>query len=210
PLTLCDGRPGGGPPIGPARASVGAGVPQCGSFWAAQVAVVAAGGVVRRNPRGREIGVARKIALNEAGRAHPMYAGKAAVFDACCTHVDAVETLPPGAVALASNAMAPVQAVAVTFGGGSFWAPQYHLEFDLFELSKLMASRADLLVAEGFFADRAAADRYCAGLAALHREPGRADLRYQLGIDDDVLDEAVRLAELRNWIERLVVPSRRR
>ncbi|RHY47253.1 hypothetical protein DYB26_003067 [Aphanomyces astaci] len=37
------------------------GVPQYGSCWAAQIAVVAAGGVVSKNPRGREMGLARKF-----------------------------------------------------------------------------------------------------------------------------------------------------
>lgn len=193
-----------------ARAAFEAGPPQFGSCWAAQVATVAAGGHVRRNPRGREIGVARKIRLTEAGRGHPMYAGKAAAFDACCSHVDEIDVVPEGAVVLASNAMAPVQAIALRWRGGAFWAPQYHPEFDLFELARLLQSRAELLVAEGFFADRAAAERYVADLDALHREPARGDLRYALAIDDDVLDDRVRLAELRNWIERLVVPGLQR
>jgi GMP synthase (glutamine-hydrolysing) len=174
------------------------------------VAATAAGGHVRRNPRGREIGIARKIRLNEVGRGHPMYDGKAAAFDACCTHVDEIEAVPDGAVVLAANAMAPVQAIAVRWRGGEFWAPQYHPEFDLFELARLMQGRADMLIAEGFFADRSAAESYVAGLDALHREPSRSDLRYALAIDDDVLDGTIRLAELRNWIERLVVSSLRR
>src|SRR6266403_1796200 len=63
-------------------ADPGAKVPSFGSCWAAQMAVVAAGGMVRANPRGREMGIARKIALTPEGRGHPLYAGKGAVFDA--------------------------------------------------------------------------------------------------------------------------------
>jgi GMP synthase (glutamine-hydrolysing) len=193
-----------------ARAVFESRTPQFGSCWAAQIAVTAAGGGVRRNPRGREIGIARKIALNAAGRAHPMYEGKADVFDACCTHVDEIDVLPQGATVLAANAMAPVQAVAVRHAGGAFWAPQYHPEFDLFELARLIPSRSEALVAEGFFADSAAVGDYAARLDALHQDPSRTDLRYALAIDGDVLDEANRLVELRNWILRLVVPSLRR
>ena len=47
-----------------------------GDFGGATVVTVAAGGVVRANPKGREIGVGRRIALTRAGRDHPMYAGK--------------------------------------------------------------------------------------------------------------------------------------
>lgn len=209
-LNVYDGTPDVARQIELARACFEAGVPQFGSCWAAQVAATAAGGHVRRNPRGREIGIARKIRLTAAGRGHPLYDGKAAAFDACCTHVDVIDVVPDGAEVLASNAMAEVQAIAVTWRGGAFWAPQYHPEFDLFELARLMQNRADLLVAEGFFADRAAAERYVAALDALHREPSRGDLRYALAIDDDVLDERIRFAEIRNWIERLVAPRLRR
>jgi len=55
-----------------ARAAFAARVPSFGSCWAAQIAVVAAGGIVRANPRGREMGIARKIALTPEGRGHPM------------------------------------------------------------------------------------------------------------------------------------------
>src|SRR5262249_28033888 len=46
------------------------------SCWGLQVAVTAAGGRVRRNPRGREFGVARRIELGEAGGRHGEVTGK--------------------------------------------------------------------------------------------------------------------------------------
>ena len=58
------------------------GIPTFGSCWGLQVAVVAAGGEVGPNPRGREVAFARKITLNEAGRVHPMHAGRPLAFDA--------------------------------------------------------------------------------------------------------------------------------
>ena len=58
-----------------ARTVFAAGVPVWGSCWGLQLAAVALGGVVRRNPRGRELGIARRIRLTEAGRAHPPSAG---------------------------------------------------------------------------------------------------------------------------------------
>ncbi len=45
-----------------------------GHTLSTQIAVAAAGGVCARNPRGREMGIARKIALTPEGRAHPMCA----------------------------------------------------------------------------------------------------------------------------------------
>lgn len=46
-------------------------VPFFGSCWGLQVAAVAAGGEVHKNPRGREFGFARRIAPNAEGLATP-------------------------------------------------------------------------------------------------------------------------------------------
>ncbi|MCP5367090.1 MAG: type 1 glutamine amidotransferase [Hyphomicrobiales bacterium] len=190
-----------------ARAAFAAGVPSFGSCWAAQIAVVAAGGIVQANPRGREMGVARKIALSTAGRGHPMYEGKAAVFDAFISHVDEITHLPPGAVCLAGNAFSSIQAVTVTHQGGTFWAVQYHPEYDLREMARLTHCRTKKLVELGFFADADAAADYVNLLETLHQDPSRQDLAWLLGIDDDILNEDVKRLEVRNWLERLVIPT---
>ena len=67
--------------------------------WGLQVVVTAAGGSVRKNPKGREIGFGRGIRLTEAGRKHPMYIGKLDVFNAPTVHLDEVDMLPPGSTA---------------------------------------------------------------------------------------------------------------
>ncbi|MGH7123365.1 MAG: type 1 glutamine amidotransferase, partial [Stellaceae bacterium] len=206
-LTIYDDDPRVGPQIELARAAFRARVPSFGSCWAAQMAVVAAGGMVRANPRGREMGIARKIALTPEGRGHPLYAGKGAVFDAFISHVDEITHLPPGAVLLASNAFTHIQAVSVVNQGGVFWGLQYHPEYDLRELARLTWCRLDKLVKLGFFRDRAAGEDYVRMLETLHQDPGRKDIAWLLGIDEDVTNEDVRLAEVRNWIDRLVIPT---
>ena len=50
-----------------ARAVYKSGTPFFGSCWGLQVATVAAGGSVRQNPRGREVGIARDLTLTSAG-----------------------------------------------------------------------------------------------------------------------------------------------
>ncbi|MFQ5763642.1 MAG: type 1 glutamine amidotransferase [Rhodospirillales bacterium] len=189
------------------RAIYKAGVPSFGSCWAAQIAVVAAGGKCAANPRGREMGIARKIALTPEGRAHPLYEGKASVFDGFISHYDEVTELPTGAVRLAGNAFTRVQAVAVDHEGGRFWGLQYHPEYDLGEMARLVWCRIDKLIADGFFADRTAAERYVAEMEALHADPGRADIAWRLGVDEDVMDTRIRRAEVRNWITHLVTPT---
>ena len=143
-----------------AKAAFRARVPSFGSCWAAQIAIVAAGGIVRANPLGREMGIARKISLTPEGRGHPMYAGKASVFDAFISHVDEVTHLSSGAVSLAGNPFTRIQAVSVTHDGGQFWALQYHPEYDLHEMARLTSCRTDKLVKLGFFKDREATSTY--------------------------------------------------
>ena len=189
------------------RAGFDAKVPSFGSCWAAQIAIVAAGGIVSANPRGREMGIARKIALTPEGRGHPLYAGKPSVFDAFISHDDEITHLPPGAVLLASNAFSHVQAVSVVHRGGIFWGLQYHPEYDLREMARLAWCRIEKLTERNFFKDRAAAEDYVRMLETLHQDPTRKDLAWLLGIDDDVINADVRTIEVRNWLEALVLPT---
>jgi GMP synthase (glutamine-hydrolysing) len=209
-LTIYDDDPRVHAQLELARNAYALGIPSLGSCWAIQIAVVAAGGHVAAHPHGREMGLARKIALTPEGRAHPLYTGKPSVFDAFISHVDEVTHLPPGAVVLAGNAYTRVQAATVHHGRGVFWGLQYHPEYDLHEMARLTFCRIDKLVKGGFFRDREQALAHVALLEALHQEPTRKDLAWALGIDSDVLDFDVRTREVRNWIEQLVLPTRQR
>ncbi len=189
------------------RAAFDAGVPSFGSCWALQIAVVAAGGVCRANPRGREMGIARKVYLTPEGRAHPMYAGKPTVFDAFISHVDEVTHLPSGAVLLASNQFTHIQAACVTLGTGIFWGLQYHPEYDLHEMARLIYCRRAKLTNLGFFRDEDQALAYVDQLEVLHQDPSRYDIAWALGLDDDVMRPEVRQCEVGNWISQQVLPA---
>jgi GMP synthase (glutamine-hydrolysing) len=190
-----------------ARAGFEAGVPMFGSCWGLQVAATAAGGEVRANPRGRELGIARRIALAPAGAAHPMFEGKPAFFDAIAVHLDEVVTLPPGTTVLASNAMSQVQAAEIVRGKGRFWGVQYHPEYDLNEIATVMLRYGVKLVDEGFFAELPALERFVKDCRALDEDPaGRRDLAWLYGFGPDVIDPALRRRELSNWLERVVAP----
>ena len=182
-----------------------AGLPIFGSCWGLQIAAIAAGGEVAFNPKGREVGFARKILLNEAGRAHPMFNGKAAVFDAPCIHYDEVIRLPESATLLASNAHSEIQAAVIPLGRSEVWAVQYHPEFDIGQLVQLYTLYAEDMVAQGFFADMAELVAYREKLATLAADPSDAGLAWQLGVDDDVLDDRTRRAEILAWIEAKVL-----
>ncbi len=189
-----------------ARAIMEAGVPFFGSCWALQVAVAAAGGGVKSSPRGRELGIARKIALTAAGQAHSLYEGKSRVFDSIAIHFDEITHLPPGAEVLATNNHSRVQALTLPYKGGHFTGVQYHPEYDLPQIARLIGRDAKHVVEMGFFAGEDAAKTYRDQLEALHRDPGRQDLAWLLGIDADILDEGIRYREILNWIKLTVLP----
>lgn len=181
------------------------GLPIFGSCWGLQIAVMAAGGLVEYNPKGREVGFARKILVNEVGVRHPMFRDKPRVFDAPCIHYDEVTRLPEGATLLASNGHSLVQAALVPVGKSEVWAVQYHPEFDLQQLVQLYTLYADDMISQGFFADRAALDGHVALVAGLAANPSDAGLAWQLGIDEDITDDRRRRLEIINWIESCVL-----
>jgi GMP synthase (glutamine-hydrolysing) len=189
-----------------AREVYKSGTPFFGSCWGLQVATVAAGGSVRANPRGREVGIARDIALTAEGVAHPLYRGKAPVFSSPCVHGDEVETLPPNAIVLATNAVSDVQAVQIDHDGGQFWGIQYHPEFSLNELSVILRRYKPTLLSEGFFRDEIAADYYLSDLETLVADPRRTDIAWRYAIGPDVLDAGRRLKEIENFVELRVKP----
>jgi GMP synthase (glutamine-hydrolysing) len=192
-----------------ARATLEAGVPLFGSCWGLQVAVCAAGGSVRPNPLGREFGFARRIELNDSGRAHPMFAGKPAVFEALTVHKDDVTQLPPRAVVLASNDLG-VQAIELRHGRGTFWGVQYHPEYSFSEIAATALRYGNTLIEEGLFADRAELEALVAELRALTRNPRDPRLTWKHGLGAGLKDESCKLAELRNWLTHQVLPYSRR
>jgi GMP synthase (glutamine-hydrolysing) len=206
-LNVYDGGPAITRQIDLARAVFASRTPFFGSCWGLQVATAAAGGEVKRNPKGREIGVARNIWPTEAGRAHPLLASRRAAYDAICSHLDIV-TPAPGALVLAANAMCAVQAAEIRWEGGTFWGVQYHPEYGLREIAAIVARRAGTLAREGLFADERDAFAYVEDLRALDAAPERRDIAWRLGLGDDVLDPLKRRAELINFLEIQVRPAK--
>jgi GMP synthase (glutamine-hydrolysing) len=209
-LNLYDGGPAVSRQIELARAVFAAQVPFFGSCWGLQVATAASGGEVRRNPLGREIGFARNIAPTEAGRGHPLLAGRPAAFDAPCSHLDIVALPSQGAVALAANANSPVQAAEIRYDGGIFWGVQYHPEFSFGEIAAIIEGRRARLTLEGLFAQEEDALAYGAQLRALEADLDRRDIAWRLGLGAELTDKALRRTELRNFIDLRVRPEKSR
>jgi GMP synthase (glutamine-hydrolysing) len=190
------------------RTALTTGTPVFGSCWGLQIITVAAGGVVRKNPKGREIGFGRGIRLTEAGRKHPMYIGKLDVFNAPTVHLDEVEVLPRGATVLASNATSSVQSVEIKTGNSVAWGVQYHPEYPLRELATIVRRIGTGLIREGFFADESDMKTFAQDLDVLDGDPECKRLSWRHGISRNVLDKKLRVSEVANWMEYQVLPTR--
>ncbi|MDF3019912.1 MAG: hypothetical protein K0Q92_1215 [Steroidobacteraceae bacterium] len=180
-------------------------VPTFGSCWGLQVGVTVAGGTVVRNPRGREFGFGRRIMLTPAGRDHAMFQGKPEVFDAPTVHVDTVESLPPSSTPLAHNDMGLQAAEIRLKSGATFWGVQYHPEYSVAEIAAMARRYAEVLIRDGLVKDQAELDQLSADLVALNDDPQNARLAWRFGIGPSVTDAGLRLAELRNWLEKQVL-----
>ena len=181
-----------------AEKAFASGTPVFGSCWGLQVMAVALGGGVRKNPKGREIYVGKKITLTKAGVDHPMYEGKGACFDALSVHGDEVETLPAGTVVLAGNGMSHVQAAAIEEGGNSFWGVQYHPEFDFGTMAIVLRRLAAQLVEEGIFDNRPQVEARAENLRRIESDPQCAPRGSELS--PSISESAVRRRELSNWL----------
>jgi GMP synthase (glutamine-hydrolysing) len=207
-LHIYDGGPSVNRQIDLVRSAMATGTPLFGSCWGLQVITAAAGGSVRRNPKGRELGFGRGIKLTDAGRKHPMYIGKHDVFNAPTVHLDEVETLAPGTTVLATNAMSEVQSAEIRTNGSVAWAVQYHPEYPLRELAAIVRRIGTRLIGEGFFADEHGVSGFARDLDTLDRDPECKRLSWLHGISQNVLDKRLRTSEVANWIEYQVLPTR--
>jgi GMP synthase (glutamine-hydrolysing) len=187
-----------------AQAVFAAGVPFFGSCWGLQVAVTAAGGEVRANPRGREFGFSRRIVLTDAGREHALFAGKPLAFEAPTVHRDEIALLPAGASLLAVNEYG-VQAASFTHARGAFWGVQYHPEYDYRDIAAAAERYGETLINEGMFRDAPALAAFAADLRALQESPSDSALLWKHALGP-AMHEPLRLLEIRNWLEAKVLP----
>jgi GMP synthase (glutamine-hydrolysing) len=124
------------------RAAVADELPMLAVCLGAQLLAAANGGRVEPNPDGPEVG-AQLIAKRAAAATDPLFGPLPITPDVIQWHYDAVITLPPGAIHLASSPMCEHQAFRL---GRLAWAVQFHLETTpavVREWARLDAARLD-------------------------------------------------------------------
>ena len=170
------------------RAAFAAGRPTFGSCNGMQLAVSVLGGAVGESPKGREDGLAIGVRLTEAGRTHPMLAGRRDGYAVPCVHRDEVLRMPEGAELLARNDHSAVQALAYDRDGIRFWGVQYHPEYDAEAMAGMLDSR------------NLTTPQMRADLAVVTRDPAAAERLGTTCAEQTLPDRAV---ELRNWLATL-------
>lgn len=128
------------------RQLMAAQVPVLGICYGHQMLGQALGGLVEKNPHGREIGTVQV----EQVESDPIL-GDTRRYPINTTHVDAVTRLPPGARLLAKTTRDPNSAVRF---GEHTWGVQFHPEFDAEVMRAYIETRRDLLLAENLDPDR--------------------------------------------------------
>ena len=156
--------------------------------WGMQVAVTAAGGVVKKSSNGAHIGIANQLIINEQGLKHPLYTGKKNNFNTPAFNFDEVVTLPENGVCLASNKINKVQSMYFKINNNNVWGLQYHPEITYQKMIQLIKFRKDRLIeTRKVFANH---DQVNEHISFIEKEIS-------------ISDNQQRMIELRNWLNSI-------
>ena len=153
--------------------------------WGMQVAVTAAGGVVKKGQNGSHRGIAHEININENGSKHPLYKNKDKIFNTPAFNYDEVVTLPHNATLLSSNKVNKVMGLNFKSEIANIWGIQYHPEITYEKMITLINFRKEKLINNKSFNDE-------------------DDLNTHIKIIEDeikITDKDLRMKELKNWLD---------
>ena len=152
--------------------------------WGMQVAVTAAGGVVKKGQNGSHRGIAHEININENGLRHPLYKDKNQFFNTPAFNYDEVITLPNNATLLSSNKVNNVMGIDFKSDLSNIWGIQYHPEITYEKMITLINFRKERLLENKSFNDE-------------------NDLNSHIKIIEDeikITNKDLRMRELKNWL----------
>ena len=114
--------------------------------WGMQVAVTAAGGVVKKGINGSHIGIANDIELTNDGLNNLLYKDKKNKFNTPAFNFDEVVTIPTDAAHLASNKINKIQGLNFKTGISEIWGLQYHPEITYQKMVDIIKFRKNALI----------------------------------------------------------------
>ena len=153
--------------------------------WGMQVAVTAAGGIVKKGQNGSHRGIAHEININENGLKHPLYKDKDKIFNTPAFNYDEVVTLPHNTTLLSSNKVNKVMGLNFKFETANVWGIQYHPEITYEKMITLINFRKENLINNKSFNDE-------------------NDLNSHIRIIEDeikITNKNLRMKELKNWLD---------
>ena len=153
--------------------------------WGMQVAVTAAGGVVKRGLNGAHRGIAHEIIINQDGLNHPIYKDKDKVFNTPAFNYDEVVTLPNNAILLSSNKVNNVMGLNFETEFSKIWGIQYHPEITYEKMITLIKFRRERLLENKSFSDEKDLESH---ILMIEKE-------------DKITKKESRMRELKNWLD---------
>ena len=155
--------------------------------WGMQVAVTAAGGVVKKCDKGSHRGIAYNIEINQYGANHQIYKDKQKKFNTPAFNFDEVVTVPEGATILSSNQINNIQGLNFKINSSNVWGIQYHPEIPYEKMIRLIHFRKERLLEKKAF------------------KSGDEIVTHVKSIEDEITNsnKELRMKELYNWINYL-------
>jgi GMP synthase (glutamine-hydrolysing) len=153
--------------------------------WGMQVAVTAAGGIVKKSKNGPHKGIALEVNINEDGLNHPLYKDKEKVFNTPAFNYDEVVTLPNDAILLSSNKINRVMGLNFKSKTSNIWGIQYHPEITYDKMVTLIHFRKErLLENKSFLSEK----ELISQVQMIEKE-------------NKITDNESRMRELKNWLD---------
>ena len=155
--------------------------------WGMQVAVTAAGGVVKKCDKGSHRGIAYNIEINQYGANHQIYKDKQKKFNTPAFNFDEGVTVPEGATILSSNQINNIQGLNFKINSSNVWGIQYHPEIPYEKMIRLIHFRKERLLEKKAF------------------KSGEEIVTHVKSIEDEISNsnKELRMKELYNWINYL-------
>jgi len=155
--------------------------------WGMQVAVTAAGGLVKKCDKGSHRGIAYNIEINQFGANHQIYKDKQKKFNTPAFNFDEVVTVPEGATILSSNQINNIQGLNFKINSSNVWGIQYHPEIPYEKMIRLIHFRKERLLEKKAF------------------KSGDEIVTHVKSIEDEISNsnKELRMKELYNWINYL-------